>query len=150
MKSSGIFRWQNIKQFARTGLLFVAVYWASAVTAVFQLPLWLWLTVEAVLRYAPFWLSVPIFLYIGWQLDTELNLSLGQGLLLLCGVQLLMLLLRTPRTPFIQAILRVLGFTVFSILISTWWWQLNWNWILLQSFLYSVALILNFYRRQRT
>lgn len=150
MKSSGIFRWQNIKQFARTALLFVAVYWASAVTAVFQLPLWLWLTVEAVLRYAPFWLSVPIFLYIGWQLDTELNLSLGQGLLLLCGVQLLMLLLRTPRTPFIQVILRVLGFTVFSILISTWWWQLNWNWILLQSFLYSVALILNFYRRQRT
>jgi hypothetical protein len=143
-------RWQNIKQILRAAFLFVAVYFASIVTSLFQLPLWLWLTVEAILRYAPFWLSVPLFLYIGWQLDTEQNLSLGTGLALLVGLQLMQLVLRMPRLPLVQLGLRVGGFVIFAFLLSEWWWDLDLGWILLQCFFYTVALLLNFYRRQRT
>lgn len=142
-------RWQTFKQILRAGILFIAVYFASIVTSLFQLPLWLWLTVEIILRYAPFWLSVPVFLYIGWQLDTEQNLALGTGLALLVGIQLIQLLLRMPRSPLVQVGLRVSGFAIFAVLISEWWWQLDWGWIFFQCFFYTVALLLNFYRRQR-
>lgn len=141
-------QWQSLKRTFRSALLLAAVYFAGVVTTVFQLPLWLWLTVEGVMRYAPFWLSVPIFLYLGWQLDTIVNLPLGLGLVLLCALQLLLYFVRAPRTPLIQVTLRVGGFFIFA-LITSQWWGVNWSWIVIQTFLYSVALILNFYRRQR-
>jgi len=143
------FQWQALRRTFRGAILLTVVYFAAVVTTLFQLPLWLWLTVEGVMRYTPLWLSIPLFIFLGWQLDTVLNIPLGVGLLFLCGLQLVLYFLRAPRTPLLQSMLRITGFLVFAILTSQWWWGLNWTWVLVQTLLYSVALILNLYRRQR-
>jgi len=143
------FGWNTGKRYLRSIVLFLAVYFTVTVTTIFQFPLWLWLTVEATVRYSPVWLAVPVFVYLGWQLDTALQFPLGTGFVLLFVLRVLQLCARMPKTPVVQVLARTAGFFLFAIGISAWWWHIDWLWILLQTCVYSGALLLNLYRRQR-
>lgn len=131
-------RWWPV---VRNTLLIIGTYLAGSVSVMLAWPLWLWLIIEAALRYFPFWLQLVVLVFLGIQFDWLLNWPLGFGLLMLAVVWLVLVIGRQWRHPVAFVVWHLLIFVgylgltsrLMSELSLTEWW--------LQLWLYFVTLI---------
>jgi len=131
-------RWWPV---VRNTLLIIGTYLAGSVSVMLAWPLWLWLIIEAALRYFPFWLQLVVLVFLGVQFDWLLNWPLGFGLLMLAVIWLVLVIGRQWRHPVVFVVWHLLIFVgylgltsrLMSELSLTEWW--------LQLWLYFVTLI---------
>lgn len=130
--------WPAIRNF----WLVVGVYVAGAVSVMLTFPLWLWLMIEAALRYFPFWLQVVVLVILGVQLDWILNWPLGSGLLAVSLLWLLFIFGRRWRHPVVFVSWHLISFLIFLVMAAWLLGGVNPNLLGLQLALYSLTLVI--------
>lgn len=105
----------------RNALLIVGTYVAGVVSVVFAFPLWMWVMIEAALRYFPFWLQLGVLIFLGVQLDWLLAWPLGLGFVLVSGVWLGLVLGRRWRQTIAFLVWHLVWFTIFFAVTMQLW-----------------------------
>lgn len=134
----------------RNILLIAGTYAGGAVSVILVFPLWIWLLVEAALRYFPIWLQIVMFVWLGIQLDWLLNWPLGFGLLGVAGVWLSLIIGRRFTHPAIFILWHLLIFTAFMLLSRQILPNLTAGGLLFQLSLYFVTLIIRLIQGKQT
>ncbi len=124
--------YQRLWQYIRNILLIVGLSVTAAWSTFFNLPIWLWLMIEAVMRYFPFWFQAIVFLFLGLQIDFIFKWSLGTGLIYFGLFWLGLLVSRQIVQPIIFVCWQM-------VLISIFFW--SWNHFLVETSLTTLVIM---------